>query len=208
MQGMCVCQTKAKGDARYVCVSANPAILYFNTEVHSSLRTIRQKAALSVYSMIATASQYSDLGLPTIRICVFMAGKNWNSVGLLYFSRTSLSLTLIMLMIGWEPLCFSSCSSEQSSSIKLSSSSSSSFFSFGVRVKSREGKVLAREGAKWKSCFLRKMIIFITGTLVEEVKGKTWKFSIDRILLRVSPNLRDSASEEKWLVTRAKLYFS
>ena len=118
----------------------------------------------------------SYLGLPTIRICVFMAGKNWNSVGLLYFSRTSLSLTfnnwfshfcvckwvciihavysatLIMLMIGWEPLCFSSCSSEQSSSIKLSSSSSSSFFSFGVRVKSREGKVLAREGAKWKSC--------------------------------------------------------
>ena len=90
--------------------------------------TIRQKAALSVYSMIATASQYSDLkqvsmsimgnnrkrsrllrsfqsmgcmlvilksylGLPTIRICVFMAGKNWKSVGLLYFSRTSLSFT-------------------------------------------------------------------------------------------------------------------
>ena len=25
--------------ARYVCVSANPAILYFNTEVHSSLKT-------------------------------------------------------------------------------------------------------------------------------------------------------------------------
>ena len=30
---------RGSGDARYVCVSANPAILYFNTPVHSSLRT-------------------------------------------------------------------------------------------------------------------------------------------------------------------------
>ena len=31
--------TRGTCDARYVCVSAKPAILYFNTEVHSSLRT-------------------------------------------------------------------------------------------------------------------------------------------------------------------------
>ena len=35
----------------------------------------------------------SDLGLPTRKIFVFVAGKNWKSVGLLYFSRTSLSFT-------------------------------------------------------------------------------------------------------------------
>jgi len=85
--------TRGTCDARYVCVSAKPAILYFNTEVHSSLRTIWQNPALSVYSMIATASQYSDLGLPTSKIRVFVAGKNWKMVGLLYLSTTSLSFT-------------------------------------------------------------------------------------------------------------------